>query len=79
MLSKVSISTSSSDCSLALPRAPSASDTLATVAASAASTMLTKSYSPSVAHWWSTLAPSSSTSAFTSRRRLGFAFSVWTP
>ena len=51
----------------------------ATVAASGASTMLTKSYSPSVAHWCRTFAPSSSTSWLTSRRRLGFAFSVCTP
>ena len=70
---------SSSDCSLALPRAPSASEIFATVAASGASTMLTKSYSPSVAHWCSTFAPSSSTSWLTSRSRLGFAFSVCTP
>ena len=54
------MSTSSSDWSLALPRAPSASEIFATVAASGASTMLTKSYSPSVAHWCRTLAPSSS-------------------
>ena len=73
------MSTSSSDWSFALPRAPSASETFATVAASGASTMFTKSYSPSVAHWCSTCAPSSSTSRFTSRNRLGFAFSVWTP
>jgi hypothetical protein len=41
--------------------------------------MLTKSYAPSEAHWWSTFAPSSSMSRFTSRRRAGFEFSVWTP
>jgi hypothetical protein len=39
----------------------------------------TKSNGPSVAHWWSTRAPSSSTSRFTSRSRSGFDFSVWTP
>src|SRR5689334_12227013 len=62
-----------------LPRAPRATDTRAIVAESGASTTLTKSYSPSVAHWWTTFAPSSSTSLFTSRRRSGFAFSVCTP
>ena len=62
-----------------LPRAPSATETRAIVAASGASTMFTKSYSPRVAHWWTTLAPNSSTSWFTSRSRSGFALSVWTP
>jgi hypothetical protein len=61
------------------PRAPSATETRAIVAASGASTTLTKSYSPNVAHWCTTLAPSSSTSRFTSRNRSGFDFSVWTP
>src|SRR4051812_1786427 len=46
---------------------------------SGASTMFTKSNSPSVAHWWSTLQPSSSTSALTCRRRSGFDLMVWTP
>ena len=59
-----------------LPRAPRATDTRAIVAESGASTTLTKSYSPSVAHWWTTFAPSSSTSLLTSRRRSGFDFSV---
>src|SRR4051794_20909973 len=62
-----------------LPRAPSATETRAMVAESGASTTFTKSYSPRVAHWCTTLAPSSSTSLFTSRRRSGFAFSVCTP
>jgi len=65
--------------SLALPRAPRAIETRAIVAASGASTTFTKSNGPSVAHWWSTFAPSSSTSRFTSRSRAGFDFSVWTP
>src|SRR5207244_4020764 len=66
-------------CSFALPRAPSATDTRAIVSASGASTTLMKSNGPSVAHWCKTLAPSSSTSRLTSRRRSGFAFSVCTP
>jgi len=66
-------------CSLALPRAPSATDTRAIVSASGASTMFTKSYGPSVAHWCTTFAPSSSTSRLTSRSRSGFAFRVCTP
>ena len=40
---------------------------------------LPKSHSPSVAHWWRTCAPSSSTSLFTSRSRSGLDLSVWTP
>jgi len=60
-------------------RAPSATETRAIVAVSGASTTLTKSKSPSVAHWWSTFAPSSSMSWFTSRSRSGFDFSVATP
>src|SRR5438105_15769516 len=64
---------------LVLPRAPRATETRAIVAASGASTTFTKSYSPSVAHWWMTFAPSSSTSLFTSRRRSGFDFRVCTP
>src|SRR3954451_24678324 len=62
-----------------LPRAPRATETRAIVAESGASTTLTKSYSPRVAHWWTTFAPSSSTSLLTSRSRSGFAFSVCTP
>src|SRR5262249_48550418 len=46
---------------------------------SGASTMFTKSKAPSVAHWWRTFAPSSSTSWFTWRSRSGFDLSVWTP
>jgi len=65
--------------SFALPRAPRAIDTRAIVAASGASTTFTKSNGPSVAHWCKTLAPSSSTSLFTSRSRSGFDFSVCTP
>src|SRR5437016_4638619 len=61
------------------PRAPRATEILAIVAVSGASTTLTKSNAPSVAHWWSTLAPSSSTSWFTCRRRSGFDLSVCTP
>src|SRR5690349_2363445 len=41
--------------------------------------MLTKSNCPSEIHWWSTLAPSSSTSRFTSRRRSGCDWSVRRP
>jgi hypothetical protein len=41
--------------------------------------MFTKSKGPRHAHWCSTFAPSSSTSAFTSRSRPGFDFSVCTP
>src|SRR5437868_8562102 len=52
----------------------------AIVSASGASTTFTKSNGPPrVAHWCSTLAPSSSTSWLTSRSLAGFAFSVWTP
>jgi len=65
--------------SFALPRAPSATETFATVSVSGASITLMKSNSPSVAHWWSTRAPSSSTSWLTARRRSGFDLSVWTP
>ena len=59
--------------------APSDTDIFATVAMSGASTTLMKSNSPSVAHWWSTVQPSSSTSWFTCRRRSGFDLSVCTP
>ena len=76
---KSSTEISGSDSSFALPRAPSATDTFAMVTSSGASTMLTKSYPPSAAHWWSTFAPISSTSRFTSRSRAGFACSVWIP
>ena len=76
---KSSIEIRGSDSSFALPRAPSATDTFAIVTSSGASTMLTKSYPPSAAHWWSTFAPISSTSRFTSRSRAGFACSVWIP
>jgi len=65
--------------SFALPRAPSATETFATVSVSGASITLTKSNSPSVAHWCRTRAPSSSTSWLTARRRSGFDLSVWTP
>src|SRR6478609_2007390 len=61
------------------PRALRAIETLATVAMSGASTMFTKSNSPRVAHWCSTLQPNSSTSALTCRRRSGFDLMVWTP
>ena len=63
----------------ALPRAPSATETFAIVFSSGASTTFTKSNGPSVAHWCSTFAPSSSTSRLTSRSRSGFDFSVCTP
>src|SRR2546425_4340025 len=62
-----------------LPRAASETDTRAIVAESGASTTLMKSYSPSVAHWCTTCAPSSWMSLFTSRSRSGFDFSVCTP
>ncbi len=42
---------SGNDSSFALPRAPSATETLAIVMSSGASTMFTKSYSPRAAHW----------------------------
>ena len=61
------------------PLAAIESEARAIVSTSGASTTFTKSNSPSVAHWWSTLQPSSSTSWFTARRRSGFDFSVWTP
>jgi hypothetical protein len=70
---------SGSDSSFELPRAPSAIETFAIVKSSGASTMFTKSYAPSAAHWWSTFAPISSTSRLTSRSRAGFACSVWIP
>src|SRR5438093_2513165 len=75
-LRKSSTASAVSVCSFALPRAPSATDTRAIVSASGASTTLTKSNGPSVAHWCTTLAPSSSTSRLTSRSRSGFAFNV---
>ena len=77
--SNSSISRAVSVWSFALPRALSATETRAIVCASGASTTFTKSNGPRVAHWWSTFAPSSSTSRFTSRRRSGFDLSVWTP
>ena len=73
---KSSTAISGSDSSFALPRAPSASETFAIVRSSGASTMFTKSYSPSAAHWWRTFAPISSTSRFTSASLAGFAWSV---
>ena len=76
---KSSTEISGRDSSFALPRAPNATDTLAIVTSSGASTMLTKSYEPSDAHWWRTFAPISSTSRLTSRRRSGFACRVWIP
>src|SRR5438128_2918436 len=78
-LRKSSTESAVSVCSFALPRAPRATETRAIVSASGASTTLTKSKGPRVAHWCMTLAPSSSTSRFTSRSRSGFAFRVWTP
>ena len=67
---KSSISSAGSVSIFVEPRAPSATETLATVAMSGASTTLTKSNSPSVAHWCSTLQPSSSTSLFTCAQAL---------
>src|SRR3954469_16284754 len=61
------------------PRAPSPTETFATVAMSGASTTFTKSNSPSVAHWCNTRQPNSSTSLLTSRSRSGFDLSVVTP
>src|SRR3954447_8265301 len=68
-----------SDSYLAVPRDPSSSDTLAMVCSSGASTMFTKSKRPRVAHCALTVAPSCSTSLFTSRMRVGLFFTVWTP
>src|SRR5215211_651421 len=62
-----------------VPREPSSTDTFAITRSSGASTTLTKSYSPSVAHWFSTLTPSCSTSLVTSWTRPGLSFSVRTP
>jgi hypothetical protein len=76
---KSSTEISGSDSSFALPRAPSATDTFAIVTSSGASTMFTKSYEPSAAHWCRTFAPISSTSRLTSRSRAGLAWSVWIP
>ena len=47
------------------PLAAIESDARAIVSMSGASTTFTKSNSPSVAHWWSTLTPSSSMSRLT--------------
>ena len=55
LLSRSSTGIRGSDSSFALPRAPSATETFAIVRSSGASTMFTKSYSPSAAHWWSDL------------------------
>src|SRR4051794_20086183 len=62
-----------------VPREPSSTDTFAIVRSSGASTTLTKSYSPSVAHWFRTFTPSCSTSRFTSGTRPGLSLMVLTP
>src|SRR5437899_137990 len=64
---------------LPVPREPSSSETRAIVVSSGASSTLTKSYWPRVAHCAVTVAPSCSTSLLTSRIRLGLFFSVATP
>jgi hypothetical protein len=64
---------------LAVPREPSSSDTRAIVRSSGASTTLTKSKCPSVAHWALTVAPSCSISRLTSRIRFGLFLIVCTP
>ena len=64
---------------LAVPREPSSSETRAIVFSSGASTTLTKSNWPSVAHWALTVAPSCSTSRLTSRMRDGLFLIVCTP
>jgi len=63
----------------AVPREPSSIDTLAMVASSGASTTLTKSKWPRVAHCALTVAPSCSISLLTSLMRCGLFFTVWTP
>ena len=62
-----------------MPREPSSSDTRAIVFSSGASTTLTKSKRPSVAHCALTVAPSCSISLLTSRMRCGLFLTVWTP
>src|ERR1700729_3556142 len=64
---------------LPVPREPSSSDTRATVLSSGASITLMKSNCPSVAHCALTVAPSCSTSRFTSRMRAGLFLIVCTP
>src|SRR5215213_111037 len=54
-------------------------ETRAIVFSSGASTMFTKSYWPSTAHWAVTVAPSCSISLFTSRIRCGLLLRVCTP
>src|SRR5438093_6048409 len=62
-----------------VPRAPRPTETRAMVSTSLASTMLTKSYLPSVAYCATTVAPRASISLLTSLMRRGFACSVLTP
>src|SRR6201747_1660429 len=62
-----------------VPREPSSSDTRAIVDSSGASTMLTKSKRPRTDHCCLTVAPSCSTSEFTSRMRCGLFLTVCTP
>src|SRR5919204_627139 len=76
---KSSIGIADSVSYLAVPRDPSSSETRAIVCSSGASTMLTKSKWPSVAHWAFTVAPSCSISRLTSRMRAGLFLTVWTP
>src|SRR5881227_2523276 len=64
---------------LAVPRDPSSSETRAMVFSSGASTTLTKSKCPSVAHCALTVAPSCSISRLTSLMREGLFLMVWTP
>src|SRR3954452_24661839 len=76
---KSSIGIADSVSYFAVPREPSSSDTRAIVCSSGASTMLTKSKWPSVAHWALTVAPSCSISLLTSRMRAGLLRTVCTP
>src|SRR5215207_8632477 len=62
-----------------VPREPSSSETRASVFSSGASTTLTKSKWPSVAHWAFTVAPSCSISLLTSLMRAGLFLTVCTP
>ena len=64
---------------MTVPREPISIESLAIVISSGASTTLTKSYSPRVAHWLTTLTPSCSTSLLTSWTRDGLSLIVFTP
>ena len=64
---------------ITVPRDPISIESFAITVSSGASTTLTKSYSPSVAHWLRTLTPSCSTSLLTSWTRDGLSLIVLTP